>query len=142
MASFITLFSNILQNPQDPRARSDFTLMKSVQEFIHALSQSKTENSENTFRMNLFVQEFVKIAGLVLEKAEKESHGRRRRKAEDKMDVTMQKDKAQQRPRSGQTPAVEANGRQAPFGEATSGNVPPANNNDVSITLFPNQSTT
>lgn len=127
MASFITLFSNILQNPQEPRARSDFTLMKSVEEFVNILSQSETESSENTFRMNLFVQEFVKIAGLVLERADKESHGRRRKRTEDKMEVAMQKRGL----RTGQTPVVEVNG--TPVGETSpGGTLRPTNPNDVS----------
>lgn len=74
----MTLFANILQNPQDSRARTDVKLMNQVVNFLTSLTVSEEHSG---VRRTLGVcAEFERIARVVLEKAEKESHSRRKRK--------------------------------------------------------------
>lgn len=78
MSALVTLFANILQNPQDGRARSDLKLMNHVVSFLSALC---TEEENSSIRRMLSVcAEFERIARLVLEKADKETGSRRKRK--------------------------------------------------------------
>ncbi|KAI4211349.1 MAG: hypothetical protein LQ351_005904 [Letrouitia transgressa] len=78
VSALVTLFANILQNPQDPRARSDVHLMNQVVNFLSLLAV--TEEQGGVKRMLGVCSEFERIAKVVLDKAEKESHSRRKRK--------------------------------------------------------------
>lgn len=77
----MTLFGNILQNPQDPRARSDVRLMNLVVSFLTMLG-SEEENG-GVKRMLGVCSEFERIAKVVLDKSEKDSSSRRKRKSHD-----------------------------------------------------------
>ena len=78
VSSLVTLFANILQNPQDARARSDVKLMNQVVNFLSLLSV--TEEHGGVKRMLGVCSEFERIAKVVLDKADKENHSRRKRK--------------------------------------------------------------
>ena len=78
VSALVTLFANILQNPQDARARSDIRLMNQVVTFLSALSGD--EETGGVKRMLGVCSEFERIARVVLDKAERESHSRRKRK--------------------------------------------------------------
>lgn len=80
VSALVTLFANILQNPQDPRARSDLKLMSSVVSFLTMLERDVTEASGNIQRMLSVCAEFERIAGVVLEKSARESRARGKRK--------------------------------------------------------------
>jgi len=75
----MTLFGNILQNPQDPRARSDVRLMNLVVTFLSMLG-AEDENA-GVKRMLGVCSEFERIAKAVLDKADKETNTRRKRKS-------------------------------------------------------------
>lgn len=80
VSSLVTLFANILQNPQDARARSDHKLMGVV---VHFLSRICLEETTGSIKhMYLVCKEFERIAGVVLNKAEKDLTARQKRKAE------------------------------------------------------------
>ena len=79
VSSLVTLFANILQNPQDARARSDVKLMNQVVNFLSLLSV--TEEHSGVKRMLGVCSEFERIAKVVLDKADKENHSRRKRKS-------------------------------------------------------------
>ncbi|KFY53291.1 hypothetical protein V497_08382, partial [Pseudogymnoascus sp. VKM F-4516 (FW-969)] len=74
----MTLFGNILQNPQDPRARSDVRLMNLVVNFLSMLA-GEDENT-GVKRMLGVCSEFERIARVVLDKADKDTTTRRKRK--------------------------------------------------------------
>jgi hypothetical protein len=79
----MTLFGNILQNPQDPRARSDVRLMNLVVGFLSMLGAEEENGSVK--RMLGVCSEFERIAKVVLDKTERESSSRKKRKShEDK----------------------------------------------------------
>ncbi|MCJ1336534.1 hypothetical protein MMC09_001810 [Bachmanniomyces sp. S44760] len=78
VSALVTLFANILQNPQDARARSDIRLMNQVVNFLSLLSGD--EETGGVRRMLGVCSEFERIAKVVLDKAEKESHSKRKRK--------------------------------------------------------------
>ena len=98
MSALVTLFANILQNPQDARARSDVKLMNQVVNFLSLLSV--TEEHGGVTRMLGVCSEFERIAKIVLDKADKENHSRRKRKSpKDQEDVlTMVPHQEPQRP--------------------------------------------
>lgn len=78
VSALVTLFANILQNPQDARARSDIKLMNLV---VNFLSMLVTDESNGSVRRMLSVcAEFERIARVVLDKAEKEALSKRKRK--------------------------------------------------------------
>ncbi|KAL8724191.1 MAG: hypothetical protein Q9166_008088 [cf. Caloplaca sp. 2 TL-2023] len=79
VSALVTLFANILQNPQDPRARSDVRLMNQVVNFLSLLAV--TEEQGGVKRMLGVCVEFERIAKVVLDRAEKDSHSRRKRKS-------------------------------------------------------------
>jgi len=79
VSALVTLFANILQNPQDARARSDIKMMDVVVSFLAMVVTDETNGSAR--RMLSVCAEFVRIAKVVLDKAEKESHSRRKRKS-------------------------------------------------------------
>lgn len=74
----MTLFGNILQNPLDPRAKSDARLMNLVVNFLSMLGQEAEQGGVH--RMLGICSEFVRIAKVVIEKAEREQSSRRKRK--------------------------------------------------------------
>ena len=80
VSALVTLFANILQNPQDARARSDLKLMSSVVSFLTMLERDISEASGNVNRMLSVCAEFERIARVALDKAEKEIRGRGKRK--------------------------------------------------------------
>jgi hypothetical protein len=71
------LFANILQNPQDTRARADIKLMDLVVNFLSNVSRD--EGTGSLSRMLTVCSEFARIARVVAEKAEKEGSKRKRR---------------------------------------------------------------
>jgi len=79
VSALVTLFANILQNPQDARARSDVKLMNQVVNFLSMLVV--TEEQGSVKRMLGVCAEFERIARVVLEKGDKESHSRRKRRS-------------------------------------------------------------
>lgn len=82
VSALVTLFGNILQNPNDPRARSDVRLMNLVVSFLSMLATD--EENGGVKRMLGVCSEFERIAKVVLDKAEKDSSSKRKRKnAED-----------------------------------------------------------
>ena len=80
VSSLVTLFANILQNPQDVRARGDLRLMSSVVSFLTMLERDAAEANGNVRRMLSVCSEFERIAKVVLDKAEREMKGRGKRK--------------------------------------------------------------
>ncbi|KAH0607021.1 uncharacterized protein H6S33_003009 [Morchella sextelata] len=86
VSALVTLFANVLQNPQDVRARSDLRLMNVVVEFLQTVQKEDDSNKQDTAsvqRMLAVCGEFHRIAKLVLDKAENENVSRRKRKNED-----------------------------------------------------------
>ena len=81
VSSLVTLFANILQNPQDPRARSDVRLMNLVVMFLSKLSND--EENMAVRRMLSICSEFERIATVVIDRAEKETSSKRKRKTAD-----------------------------------------------------------
>ena len=79
VSALVTLFANILQNPQDARIRSDIRLMNQVVNFLSLLSGD--EETGGVKRMLGVCSEFERIARVVLDRADKESHSRRKRKS-------------------------------------------------------------
>jgi hypothetical protein len=79
VSALVTLFGNILQNPQDPRARSDVRLMNLVVNFLSMLGTE--EENGGVKRMLGVCSEFERIAKVVLDKAERETSSRRKRKS-------------------------------------------------------------
>ncbi|KAL1865089.1 hypothetical protein Plec18167_009558 [Paecilomyces lecythidis] len=78
VSALVTLFANILQNPQDARARADVKLMNLVVNFLSMLVSDESNGSVK--RMLSVCAEFERIAKVALDKAEKESHTKRKRK--------------------------------------------------------------
>ncbi|KAF2728004.1 hypothetical protein EJ04DRAFT_120312 [Polyplosphaeria fusca] len=81
VTALVTLFANILQNPQDTRSRSDMRLMNLVVNFLSMLN-SDDENS-SVKRMLSVCAEFERIAKIVLDKTDRENASRRKRKQGD-----------------------------------------------------------
>ncbi|RYP64356.1 hypothetical protein DL771_008801 [Monosporascus sp. 5C6A] len=77
VSALITLFGNILQNPLDPRAKSDTKLMNLVVTFLSTLGEEVETGGIR--RMLSVCSEFEHIARVVIDKAEKESSKRKRR---------------------------------------------------------------
>ncbi|KAI9708342.1 MAG: hypothetical protein M1820_004046 [Bogoriella megaspora] len=83
VSALVTLFANILQNPQEPRARSDLRLMNLVVSFLSMLCTEDTGRENGSVRRMLSVcSEFERIAKVVLDKGDKESGARRKRTRE------------------------------------------------------------
>jgi len=78
VSALVTLFGNILQNPGDPRARSDVRLMNLVVSFLSMLAAE--EENGGVKRMLGVCSEFERIARIVLDKSDKDSSSRRKRK--------------------------------------------------------------
>lgn len=83
VSALVTLFANILQNPQDVRARSDVRLMHSVVEFLSMLSAE--ESHGHVRRMLTICTEFERVSRSALEKAEREIRGRGKRAHKEEM---------------------------------------------------------
>ena len=81
VSALVTLFGNILQNPLDPRARSDTKLMNVVVTFLSMLGHEA--ETGGVHRMLGVCSEFERIAKVVIEKTEKEQASRRKRKNQD-----------------------------------------------------------
>jgi hypothetical protein len=81
VSALVTLFANILQNPQDTRARSDLKLMNHVVDFLSMLCTD--ENNTAVRRMRDICSEFERISKVVLDKSDRDSHSRRKRKQAD-----------------------------------------------------------
>ncbi|KAL2259348.1 hypothetical protein VTK26DRAFT_6997 [Humicola hyalothermophila] len=81
VSALVTLFGNILQNPLDPKARSDTKLMNVVVNFLSMLGHEA--ETGGVHRMLGVCSEFERIAKVVIEKAEKEQASRRKRKNQD-----------------------------------------------------------
>jgi hypothetical protein len=79
VSALMTLFANIINNPLDTKAKSDARLMGMVVQFLSMLGQEAESGGVN--RMLGVCAEFERIAGIVIEKAEKEP--RRKRKNPD-----------------------------------------------------------
>ncbi|KAL4944783.1 hypothetical protein BDV06DRAFT_186464 [Aspergillus oleicola] len=79
VSALVTLFANILQNPNDARARSDVKLMNVVVNFLSTLVSDESNGSIK--RMLGVCGEFERIAQVVLDKAERDSHSKKKRKA-------------------------------------------------------------
>lgn len=84
VSSLVTLFANILQNPQDARARSDVKLMNQVVNFLSNLSVVDEQGGSGGVKRMLGVcAEFERIAKVVLEKSDKENSRRKRKSNKD-----------------------------------------------------------
>ncbi|KAK1760690.1 6c6d08f8-8b27-48d1-a5e9-ee3a8a61eadc [Echria macrotheca] len=79
VSALMTLFSNILQNPLDPRARSDTKLLTVVVNFLSTLGPEA--ETGGVHRMLSVCSEFDRIAKAVIDNAEKEHASRRKRKS-------------------------------------------------------------
>ena len=81
VSALVTLFGNIIQNPLDPRARSDTKLMNVVVNFMTTLGPEA--ETGGVHRMLGVCSEFERIAKAVIDNAEKEHASRRKRKSHD-----------------------------------------------------------
>ena len=81
VTALVTLFGHILQNPLDPRARSDTKLLNVVVNFLSMLGHEA--ETGGVHRMLGVCSEFDRIAKVVIDKAEKDHASRRKRKNQD-----------------------------------------------------------
>ncbi|KAI1006761.1 ABC-transporter-regulating transcription factor [Podosphaera aphanis] len=81
-ASLVTLFGNVLRNPQDPRARSDLQLMNLVVGFLTKLSLH--EEYGDAKRLLGVCTEFRRVATAVIDKAERKNSRHKRKGPEDR----------------------------------------------------------
>ncbi|KAI1215065.1 N-terminal binuclear Zn cluster-containing protein [Annulohypoxylon truncatum] len=77
VSALVTLFGNILQNPLDPRAKSDTKLMNLVVTFLSTLGQEA--ETGGVHRMLGVCSEFERIAKIVIDKAERDTSKRKRK---------------------------------------------------------------
>lgn len=82
VTALVTLFANILQNPADVRSRSDLKLMNLVVNFLSMLNLDEVRNG-SVKRMLSVCSEFERIAKIVIDKTEKDTAARRKRKQGD-----------------------------------------------------------
>ncbi|KAF3064063.1 hypothetical protein GL218_02527 [Daldinia childiae] len=80
VSALVTLFGNILQNPLDPRAKSDTKLMNLVVTFLSTLGQEA--ETGGVHRMLGVCSEFERIAKIVIDKAERDTNRRKRKSHE------------------------------------------------------------
>ncbi|RVD80599.1 uncharacterized protein DFL_008493 [Arthrobotrys flagrans] len=79
VTALITLFANILQNPQDANAKTDLKLMRAVIDFLNKIDEE--ERARCGFEKLIYItEEFVRLAGAAIERAEKQALMRRKRK--------------------------------------------------------------
>lgn len=102
VSALVTLFGNILQNPLDPRARSDTRLMNMVVTFLSALGQEI--ETGGVHRMLGICAEFERISKVMIEKAEKENVGRKKRKNADPSQGSKSSSSTQQNTNSASSP--------------------------------------
>ncbi|KAF2183077.1 hypothetical protein K469DRAFT_584141 [Zopfia rhizophila CBS 207.26] len=88
VTALVTLFANILQNPQDSRSRSDLKLMNLVVNFLSLISVDQGNGSVR--RMLNVCAEFERIAKIVLDKADRENISRRKRKQDNEQDAEIE----------------------------------------------------
>jgi hypothetical protein len=134
VTALVTLFANVLQNPQDARARSDIRLMHQVVSFLTSLAVD--EETGGVKRMLDVCVEFERIAKIVLEKSDKESHSRRKRK-------NVMKEEEDFLPRQApamNTPPANSFTPKAQHTPAPSTGMTPLFNGDGSSTVSPNLS--
>jgi len=103
VSALVTLFANILQNPQDARARSDLKLMNSMTEFLQMLCNE--DGNVHCRRMASICKEFERIARVVLDKAERDIKGRGKRKNRESDSAGPPTQTLQPEPRSTSLPA-------------------------------------
>ncbi|KAF7587884.1 hypothetical protein BBP40_006620 [Aspergillus hancockii] len=115
VSALVTLFANILQNPNDARARSDVKLMSVVVNFLSTLVSDESNGSIK--RMLGLCGEFERIAQVVLDKAEKESHSKKKRKAapDEPQNLQQQTPEENHTPSSSTTKPADATPKTAPF---------------------------
>lgn len=77
VSALVTLFGNILQNPLDPRARSDTKLMSLVVTFLSTLGEEA--ETGGVHRMLGVCSEFERIARIVIDKTENDTSRRKRK---------------------------------------------------------------
>lgn len=106
VSALVTLFANILQNPNDARARSDVKLMNVVVNFLSTLVSDESNGSIK--RMLTLCGEFERIAQVVLDKAERESHSKKKRKATSDDPKNAQQPQPSNTTQSPTTPATRA----------------------------------
>ncbi|KAI1099003.1 N-terminal binuclear Zn cluster-containing protein [Jackrogersella minutella] len=80
VSALVTLFGNILQNPLDPRAKSDTKLMNLVVTFLSTLGAEA--ETGGVHRMLGVCSEFERIAKIVIDKAERDTSKRKRKSHE------------------------------------------------------------
>ncbi|KAI2621721.1 N-terminal binuclear Zn cluster-containing protein [Hypoxylon sp. NC1633] len=80
VSALVTLFGNILQNPLDPRAKSDTKLMNLVVTFLSTLGQEA--ETGGVHRMLGVCSEFDRIAKIVIDRAERDTSKRKRKSYE------------------------------------------------------------
>ncbi|KAI2609004.1 N-terminal binuclear Zn cluster-containing protein [Hypoxylon fragiforme] len=80
VSALVTLFGNILQNPLDPRAKSDTKLMNLVVTFLSTLGQEA--ETGGVHRMLGVCSEFERIAKIVIDKSERDTSKRKRKSHE------------------------------------------------------------
>lgn len=113
MSALVTLFGNILQNPGDPRARSDVRLMNLVVSFLSMLAAE--EENGGVKRMLGVCSEFERIAKIVLDKSDKDSSSRKKRKGHEEPPIKL----PMTRPNIPSTPAAKVNMPQMVFSNGT-----------------------
>lgn len=130
VSALMTLFAHVLQSPQDTRARADIRLMHQVVSFLHVIAVD--EETGGVKRMLDVCSEFERIAKIVVDKADKESHSRRKRKSP-KDDG----DGPQQGPEKRPTPAPSHSTPQAQHTPAPSTGFTPKANREPSVIREP-----
>ncbi|CAK7222929.1 hypothetical protein SEUCBS140593_005068 [Sporothrix eucalyptigena] len=118
VSALVTLFGNALQNPVDPRARSDTRLMSLVVTFLSMLGQEA--ESGGVHRMLGVCSEFERIAKIVIEKAEKEQASKRKRKNQDAHEAAP----AKSAPGASSTMTAAASGKAKTHGQSSSSSRP------------------
>ena len=119
VSALVTLFANILQNPQDARARSDLKLMNSMTEFLQMLCNE--DGNVHCRRMASICKEFERIARVVLDKAERDIKGRGKRKNRDSDSTTQPAQPSQPEHRSTSQPAQPQRPSKAPASQLPNG---------------------
>lgn len=122
VSALVTLFANILQNPQDSRARSDLKLMNLVVSFLGLLCSDEENGSVR--RMLSVCAEFERIAKVVLEKAEKENSTRRKRKQQTEQDAEIAATAREILTPEYQTRQSQSRGSQGPNQQLPHGSLP------------------
>jgi len=133
VSALVTLFGNILQNPLDPRARSDTRLMNLVVTFLSMLGQEA--ETGGVHRMLGVCSEFERIAKVVIDRVEKENSGRRKRKTHEGGSSAKPTAPASSQPQRSSTPSTAAPSSQTPRPSTASTPKPPQNHGTPSTTV-------